>query len=139
VGSALDARRAEGMAESAAWNACARLLYVTASTHVRWFLLSKFHAVAAAVDDAPCRTAMLRLVSLFGLSDILQGEQWLGLLTADEAVFAEEAVHRLSEALRPDVIALTDAFDFPDRILNSTLGRADGNGATTDEHTSACT
>jgi hypothetical protein len=25
---------------------------------------------------------------------------------------------------RPDVIALTDAFDIPDRVLNSTLGRA---------------
>ena len=27
----------------------------------------------------------------------------------------------------PVVLALTDAFDFPDRILNSALGRADGN------------
>ena len=69
-----------------------------------------------------------RLVSLFGLSDILEGEQWLGLITADEASFAEEGVHALCEELRPDVIALTDAFDFPDRVLNSALGRADGNG-----------
>ena len=69
-----------------------------------------------------------RLVSLFGLSDILEGEQWLGLITASEAAFAEEGVHALCEELRPDVIALTDGFDFPDRVLNSTLGRADGNG-----------
>ena len=28
--------------------------------------------------------------------------------------------------LRPDVIALTDAFDVSDRVLNSALGRSDG-------------
>ena len=50
-----------------------------------------------------------------------------GLLTADEAAFAEEGVSSLCEALRPDVIALTDAFDFPDRVLNSALGKEDGN------------
>ena len=27
---------------------------------------------------------------------------------------------------RPDVIALTDAFDVSDRVLNSALGRSDG-------------
>ena len=52
-----------------------------------------------------------------------------GLLTADEAAFAEEGVSSLCEALRPDVIALTDAFDFPDRVLNSALGKEDGNGS----------
>ena len=31
------------------------------------------------------------------------------------------------KALRPDAVALVDAFDFPDAILNSPLGREDGN------------
>ena len=30
-------------------------------------------------------------------------------------------------ALRPDACALVDAWDFPDRVLNSTIGRYDGN------------
>lgn len=29
--------------------------------------------------------------------------------------------------LRPDVVALADAFDIPDSVLNSTIGRKDGN------------
>jgi hypothetical protein len=29
--------------------------------------------------------------------------------------------------LRPDGVAIVDAFDIPDRVLNSTLGRSDGN------------
>ena len=117
------------------------------------------------MEDVACQAVLRRLVALFGLADILQGEQWLvrtaiplplrhlelrvarkheqrlwraeclsfavccrqGLLTADEAAFAEEGVSSLCEALRPDVIALTDAFDFPDRVLNSALGKEDGN------------
>jgi len=31
------------------------------------------------------------------------------------------------EEIRPDIIALTDAFDIPDRILGSALGKYDGN------------
>ena len=29
--------------------------------------------------------------------------------------------------LRPNAVALVDAFDYPDRLLNSCLGRYDGN------------
>ena len=124
---ALDKARAEGLSETEAWNASARLLYTTASCHVRFFLIQKFAAVAEAAPDAPCKLVLQRMVALFGLSDILEGEQWLGLITAEEAAFAEEGVFALCEALRPDTIALTDSFDFPDRVLNSALGRADGN------------
>ena len=127
VGTALDKARAGGLSETDAWNRNARLLYTTASCHVRYFLIQKFSAVADAASDVPSKLVLRRLVSLFGLSDILEGEQWLGLITAEEAALAEESVYALCEALRPDIIALTDAFDFPDRVLNSALGRADGN------------
>jgi hypothetical protein len=117
----------EGLSESDGWNATARLLYTTASTHVRAFLLAKFRALVEAVENQPCRAVLTRLCALFGLCDILQGEQWLGLVTAREAALAEETSHVLCAALRPDVIALTDAFDVPDRVLNSALGKEDGN------------
>jgi len=31
------------------------------------------------------------------------------------------------EAGAPNAVALVDAFEFPDRVLNSTIGRFDGN------------
>ena len=90
VGAALDKARAEGgLSETEAWNASARLLYTTASCHVRYFLIQKFAAVAKAAPDAACKLVLQRMVALFGLSDILEGEQWLGLITAEEAAFAE--------------------------------------------------
>ena len=33
----------------------------------------------------------------------------------------------LLDELRPNSVALVNAFDIPDRVLNSTLGRKDGN------------
>ena len=40
---------------------------------------------------------------------------------------AQAAAAELCTALRPDAVALADSWDFPDRILNSVLGRHDGN------------
>lgn len=36
-------------------------------------------------------------------------------------------IKELLSQLRPNAVALVDAFDFPDRKLNSVLGRYDGN------------
>ena len=55
------------------------------------------------------------------------GEGWLGLITAQEGDLAEQACAELCDKLRPNTVALTDAFDIPDRVLNSALGGYDGN------------
>ena len=73
------------------------------------------------------RVVLTKLCALFGVQNVLQGEQWLGLIDAEAAGYAEEAATVLCEQLRPEAIGLTDAFDFPDRILNSALGKHDGN------------
>lgn len=39
----------------------------------------------------------------------------------------KSTVHDLMEKLRPEAVALVDAFDIPDRVLSSAIGRADGN------------
>jgi len=39
---------------------------------------------------------------------------------------AARRVHLLT-LLRPDAVALVDAFDYSDKVLNSCLGRYDGN------------
>jgi acyl-CoA oxidase len=111
----------------AGWNRTARLLSATSNSHLYYFMLSKFVQVVEGVADEGCKQVLGRLCALFAVRNVLQGEQWLGLLTATEAGFAEDAAAALCEQLRPDAVALTDAFDFPDRILNSALGRKDGN------------
>ena len=68
-----------------------------------------------------------KLCSLFGVTGVLDGQQWLGLVSEEDGWLAEESANKLCLELRDDIIPLTDAFDLPDRILASTIGRSDGN------------
>ena len=71
-----------------------------------------------------------RLMALFGLGQIL-GDMGdfleSGFLTPQQASLAREAQHQLLRALRPDAVALVDAFAIPDYLLDSSLGRYDGD------------
>jgi hypothetical protein len=116
-----------GAGADPAWNQSARQLAATSNSHLYYFMLSKFAEVCRGVEDDACRSVLRRLCALFGVQNLLQGEQWLGLISAEAAEYAEEAATLLCQQLRPDAVALTDAFDFPDRILNSALGKHDGN------------
>merc|ERR1712054_207416 len=110
-------------------NANARLLYATAISHVKFFMMSKFVEAVdtmGADEDDSCKGVISKLVILFALQDILGGDQWVGLLTADEMGMVDAGVSELCQELRDDVIGLTDAFDLSDRVLNSALGRFDG-------------
>eukprot|EP01065_Artemidia_motanka_P037993 TRINITY_DN46877_c0_g1_i1.p1 TRINITY_DN46877_c0_g1~~TRINITY_DN46877_c0_g1_i1.p1 ORF type:complete len:749 (+),score=239.42 TRINITY_DN46877_c0_g1_i1:75-2249(+) len=124
---ALEGRKRDGDSFDVAWNSCARQLYATAQSHCLYFVLAKFAEEVAACEDAACRATLTKLCCIFGLSNVLQGEQWLGLLSQGDAAEADRCLADLSQQLRNDVVGLTDAFDIPDRVLNSTLGRSDGN------------
>lgn len=39
---------------------------------------------------------------------------------------SEEILDEVISALRPDVVPINDAWDFSDRVLNSSIGRSDG-------------
>eukprot|EP00662_Eupelagonemidae_sp_cell21_P018578 gene18578-46679_t len=76
-------------------------LVAASEHHCAHWMLSRFLDAAAAAGDAACRAALGRLAALHAAAD-----------------------------LRPDACVLApvvDAFDLPDRVLNSALGRHDGN------------
>lgn len=50
-----------------------------------------------------------------------------GLLTVPQMLQISARIKELLRQLRPNVVALVDAFDFHDKKLNSVLGRYDGN------------
>ena len=45
------------------------------------------------------------------------GCQKVGLISSDEISLVDSAINVLCASLRPDVIALTDAFDFGSRVM----------------------
>ena len=48
-------------------------------------------------------------------------------LTGEQVHWARRGVHALLAAVRPDAVALVDAFGYDDYVLNSALGRHDGD------------
>ena len=47
-------------------------------------------------------------------------------LNSQQASMLQSSVLDLLKELRPNAVALVDAFDFPDAVLDSALGRWDG-------------
>merc|ERR1712130_428451 len=70
---------------------------------------------------------MNRVCVCFALSHVVENAgDWFGHLTGESLVHIEEALREVMRSLRPDLIALVDAFEFPDNVLNSALGKYDG-------------
>ena len=94
---------------------------------------SKSVSLAAVTQAAlPKQTvAVLKhLTALFGLSQILgnMGDfMESGHLTTQQASLARAAHFKLLKQLRPEAVGLVDAFAIPDYVLDSSLGRYDGD------------
>ena len=110
------------MSKDEAWNACALQTFDAVQLHSIAFLLKVFidHSVSAPATLRPVLTALGQLFGLAHLFDL----QGLGMVNKS-AMFT--ALSRVTETLRPNAVTLVDAFDFPDAVLNSTIGSYDGN------------
>lgn len=51
-----------------------------------------------------------------------------GYFTGQHVGMLRTAIENLLNEIRPDAVPLVDTFNFPDYLLNSCLGRYDGNG-----------
>lgn len=125
-GEALAKLRASGLSQDEAWNKASPVLFRAALAHVRFFVFEKFVASIQTCEDPNCRQVLERLALVFALSDIQSGDQWPGLLQYDEVIMSEEILDEVISELRPDVVPINDAWNFSDRVLNSTIGRSDG-------------
>lgn len=120
---------AQGKTFDDAWNACAITLVNTAQSHCFYFILTKFYSVINENEMAQgteIKKVLTQLCALFACCNILDGQQWTGLLNSEDMKFANKAISYLLDALRPNAVCLVDSFNIPDRVLNSSLGRYDG-------------
>ena len=112
-----------------AWNACAASLTAMAEAFLDFFVLDKFMAnvAEAAEEDGACGAALGRLCLVSALGKIVDGAQWHGIVGRATVAHARSALLQTLAQLRPDAVALVDAFDIADHVLASDLGRHDGN------------
>nr|XP_027226501.1 peroxisomal acyl-coenzyme A oxidase 1-like [Penaeus vannamei] len=113
-----------------AWNNCSVLLVKCAQAHIRYFVCEKFleRVTSSAVSEG-LRSVMHQLCRLYlayhitlNQGDFLRS----GSLTPAQISTLEDDLGSLLTSLRPQAVAIVDAFDIHDEILDSTLGAWDG-------------
>eukprot|EP00887_Chlorella_sp_A99_P006224 scaffold3.g6224.t1 len=121
--------------EGAPWNGTTVDLIRCARAHCvlclhKTFVESAAEAGALGALGGATVAALRRLVALHGVAvleecaaDMLED----GYINGKQAGLLREQRRALVRAARPDAIALTDAFAYPDYLLNSALGRKDGD------------
>jgi acyl-CoA oxidase len=89
-------------------------------------MLSSFLAAIATASSAPIRRVLSNVATVFACNVLLDAPVAAYLSSKSKRV-TQHALELALDTLRPDCLALVDAFDFPDSVLNSTIGRKDGN------------
>ncbi len=116
----------QGMDSFDALNAAQADAIALALAHVERVMHERF---AAGVADAPeeLRPALDRLRALYGLSRIEADRAWFlehGYLEAAKSRAVQDAVRALCTEIRPDAVALVDAFGIPDGVLRAPIAIA---------------
>ncbi|KAL3130658.1 hypothetical protein ABBQ38_008049 [Trebouxia sp. C0009 RCD-2024] len=121
--------------EGPGWNSCTVDMIRVAKAHSMLVLHQNFVDAVDKLQRAGSMssqtvTVLQRLVSLFGLTAMLRD---LGDFLEDDYASRQQASlirqqqYALLRELRPDAVALVDSFGFEDYLLNSSLGRKDGD------------
>lgn len=119
-----------GRSESEAWNLAQPLFIRTTRAHAYLMLTRNFYGNAEKIEDKNIRTVMIKLQQLFTLTHI---EKHLadfledGFMTGMHGNQIRAVQSQLLLELRPNIVALVDAFNIPDsKMYYSALGRYDG-------------
>jgi acyl-CoA oxidase len=122
-GAARRLRRARGSEAFAAFNAAQDHVLQAARAHIDRLLLEAFVAAIERCDDGSdggARRLLTRVCDLFVLSTIEADRAWFlehGRLSASRSKAVIRAVNDLCQELRPDAVALVDAFAIPEPWL----------------------
>ncbi|KAJ2783856.1 fatty-acyl coenzyme A oxidase [Coemansia javaensis] len=124
-----EAGLAKGLSKDNAYEFSSAARLHAARMHTYTYLLHRFDAQVAQSPGA-LRPILTRLARLFGAHSAVQhsGEFLLAGFYSPAQVDALKAfVSTACAELRPDAVPLTDAFGYSDYVINSPLGRYDGN------------
>jgi len=127
VGNELQSKLGSGLPFDEAWNLCAIDLCNAVRSHCFTFMLSNFIQAVKDAPDESIRKPISHLCILFACSNVADDPQWTGLISSEYLGHAKKTVIKVMDLIRPNAVPLVDAFDIPDNVLNSTIGRQDGN------------
>jgi len=88
--------------------------------------MSNFVGKIKETTNEKLKPILTKLCIMFALCHFLD-ENWGDILSKDQFRLIKERTYEIMKEIRPDAIALVDAFDFSDFVLKSNIGRYDGN------------
>jgi acyl-CoA oxidase len=109
-----------------AWNQCSNDLIKASHSHCWYIIMQNFINKINEITCPKIQKVLTRLCALFALTHFLD-ENWGDSIEADQFRYIRVTINNLLNEIRPDCIPLVDAFDYPDNVLRSTIGRYDGN------------
>jgi len=109
-----------------AWNLNALELMKATHSHCFYIMMQTFTDKIQEVKCEKIKKVLTRVCALYALTNILD-ENWGDIIEKDQYKIIRTAVNGLLNEIRPDCVSLVDAFDYPDNILRSSIGRYDGN------------
>uniref|UniRef100_A0A1A7XSA5 Acyl-coenzyme A oxidase n=1 Tax=Iconisemion striatum TaxID=60296 RepID=A0A1A7XSA5_9TELE len=116
--------------QEVAWNNSAIELVRASDAHCHYVVVKVFSEKLGEVGDTAIHTVLSTLALLYAMHGITKdsGDFLLaGLLSVPQVLQISVRIKELLSQLRPNAVALVDAFDIHDKKLNSVLGRFDGN------------
>ncbi|XP_072539506.1 peroxisomal acyl-coenzyme A oxidase 1 isoform X2 [Salminus brasiliensis] len=113
-----------------AWNNSSIELVRASDAHCHYVVVKLFAAKLSEVSDTAVHSVLNTLALLYALHGVaLNSGDFLqaGLLNVPQLGQVTQRIKALLAEIRPNAVALVDAFDYRDEMLNSVLGRYDGN------------
>uniref|UniRef100_A0A8C7CBX8 Acyl-coenzyme A oxidase n=1 Tax=Oncorhynchus kisutch TaxID=8019 RepID=A0A8C7CBX8_ONCKI len=110
-----------------AWNNSAIDLVRASNAHCHYVVVKLFAAKLGEIGDTGVHSVLSTLALLYALQGIQQHSGDFLQVTTTMLSQVSQRLKELLAQLRPNAVALVDAFDYCDEMLNSVLGRYDGN------------
>jgi acyl-CoA oxidase len=101
-------------------------LISTVKAHCHYFMIVRYISSIKEAKDKDIVEVLSNLCCLLGLCFIKEN-QWAGIIDSKQLSFVNSATSLLLKKLRPNASSLVDAFDIPDRVLNSAIGSSVGD------------
>eukprot|EP01129_Flabellula_baltica_P014140 TRINITY_DN6718_c0_g1_i1.p1 TRINITY_DN6718_c0_g1~~TRINITY_DN6718_c0_g1_i1.p1 ORF type:complete len:662 (-),score=162.81 TRINITY_DN6718_c0_g1_i1:13-1998(-) len=119
-----------GLSAKKAWNVVMPEFQQLTETHSYVILVKNFHAAVSRCEDSNMRNILKKLSDLFALSNLNRMSAVLlmeGYLSKKQVEMIKQNIYELLPEIRQDAVPLVDSWHHSDFILNSALGKYDGD------------
>ena len=109
-----------------AFNLCSNEILKATQAHCYYIIMFNFINKVKEMEDTNIQKALTRLCIVFDTTHFLD-ENWGDIIEQNQYSMIRTTAYNVMSESRNDCITLTDEFDYPDKVLKSTIGRHDGN------------